>query len=237
MNIKEKLRNHLIESSRSFNIDVDIDVETDSNYFEKQLNIIHKYFTFNKVEGKYTPYMVDLFFDTGFNLNGKYNLNEGVFDAVLYIKDDEYNFNFHPYDTMGGFNESKFEEEIKNIYLKSNNKTSNNNISNNENLNNGYYKVILYSESLNSIMDDNLKIIIKRNFDLVNNNGNYMVMDVFKYEQVDDNIFIDGISYRNGNLNDILSEYFIENFNQVMDNYNLENINNFNFKIKKVGDL
>lgn len=84
-------------------------------FLQEKLALIQKYFPFNSVDGIYdTELLIDLNFDNGIELKGEFN--HEPFNINMVIGDTVYELNIHPYDSMGGFNETDFEESLKNIY-------------------------------------------------------------------------------------------------------------------------
>ena len=84
-----------------------------------RLDIINKYFPFNTVSGKtsWEEGIVDLSFDDGrMTIKGQYITGEDIMPSTLSIGEESYDFNWHPYDGMGGTNIEEFEREIKSIY-------------------------------------------------------------------------------------------------------------------------
>jgi hypothetical protein len=95
----------------------DYEIEIEDLY--TQLDIINKYFPFKSVSGIYdTEVGVNLKFDNGIQIKGKFIYNPLFFDFIVdfMIKDKTYDFIIYPVAELGGLNSKRFEEEIKKIY-------------------------------------------------------------------------------------------------------------------------
>lgn len=113
----------LNESTSNFvnNIDMlnDIDgfVQEDLN---NKLIIINKYFPFKKVEGVYDGEngSINLTFDNGVSIVGYYG--QEPFISKFRLDGNEYEFDEHPFDGLGGLDTKEYEESIKGIYQEEN---------------------------------------------------------------------------------------------------------------------
>jgi len=110
-------------------IDTPGDIETDIEDEERKINIIKKYFNFNDVVGsiyyevEVDRLNVDLLFknDKDFTIEGIFNTNTEILKSIFKNGNVEIDFNYHPFDTMGGIDFEKFEKEIQKIYKLVNN--------------------------------------------------------------------------------------------------------------------
>jgi hypothetical protein len=86
------------------------------------MNIIKKYFNFNYVNGKIDQENgFDLYFTTDsditdFSINGLWDGETETVKSIFKLNDIEIDFNFHPFDTMGGLDTDEFENSIKEIF-------------------------------------------------------------------------------------------------------------------------
>ena len=129
-------------------------------YEEEKMRIIKKYFPFNYIRGYVDEYKVDIEL---INQEQKYILSiigeykDGKAKSIIEIKfeDNEtlsMDINYHPHDTMGGFDEQEFENYIKSFHEKvqdeTNNKLPKKEIGNKMNL-----TVELYGEEINRVIN------------------------------------------------------------------------------------
>jgi hypothetical protein len=85
---------------------------------EIKLKIIQKYFPFTQVMGEITfsgEDEVNLKFDTGFDITGKWEDSTDSLPSLFKIDGREYPFNFHPFGGLGGFATTVFEKAIQDI--------------------------------------------------------------------------------------------------------------------------
>jgi hypothetical protein len=92
----------------------------DEDYFEfqKKLKIIRKYIDFDYVSGSSDSYETYLNFGKDginiANINGEYDSKNSKYTSYLRIGGNEaIIINFHPYDSMGGFDSDEFEKQVK----------------------------------------------------------------------------------------------------------------------------
>lgn len=89
------------------------DYEHDYQTLVSQLDIIHKYFHFTTVKGYYNyEEGAHLIFNT-FEIKGDFNTEPYIVEFI--IDDNIYNFDIYPFDSMGGFDISSFENNIKQL--------------------------------------------------------------------------------------------------------------------------
>ena len=92
------------------------DFDIESKYEFNKLDIIKKYFHFNFVEGDIDQEsgIVDLYFtsDLDFTINGLWDVKIEKLNSIFKLNDIEIDFNYHPFDSMGGFDENEFEKSI-----------------------------------------------------------------------------------------------------------------------------
>lgn len=109
-----------------FGYDIKIEGDNDDafavEYEKKKLDIIKKYFPFSKVVGKtiYGDAMVDFKFDNNITIKGTWNTEDDTLISDFTIDQTVYRINYHPFDSMGGFNDTQFENDIKEIYENEN---------------------------------------------------------------------------------------------------------------------
>ncbi len=99
------------------------DYELEIDDFIDKLKIIHKHIEFDNVLGESDSFNTDLKFLKNGNsiasLAGSYNENTERYDSEFIVNDYSCIINFHPYNTMGGFNLREFDLEIKNAVSES----------------------------------------------------------------------------------------------------------------------
>jgi len=117
-NLINEVYNEVLNEQTKPIIDVEIEDFDDPENVEEDvqsiLEIINKYFPFNKVTGTYSPYHTDFTFDNGMRIKGEYE--EEPYNVNLTINDKTYVIDIHPHGSLGGFDNKTFENEIKAIY-------------------------------------------------------------------------------------------------------------------------
>lgn len=108
-------QNNVVIKSQSSDDDYDEEVEE----VETKLDIINSYFPFESVEGVYDLESgVDLKFDNGIEIHGKYNNEPFIIDFIVNGK--KYEFDIHPFGGLGELDVKKFTDGIEAIYEQEN---------------------------------------------------------------------------------------------------------------------
>jgi hypothetical protein len=115
-------------NSKYPNINAFLKISTPSDFEEvsdieyKKLDIIKNWISFSKVEGKIDQDdgIVDLYFTvdgkSDFTINGLWDDKTEKLNSIFKLKNIEIDFNYHPLNSMGGFNEEIFRKHIIMIF-------------------------------------------------------------------------------------------------------------------------
>jgi hypothetical protein len=88
------------------------DFQFEKEELKQKLDIIKKYFPFNNVTGYYDAVRgVELTFDNNIEVKGVFNREP--FLVSFSVNGNLYEIDIHPFDTLGGFDNLKFEADIK----------------------------------------------------------------------------------------------------------------------------
>lgn len=91
------------------------DYEDDYQIFNQKLNIINKYFSFETAKGYYIiDKALELYLDKDIRIIGV--IEEEPYIVNFIYRNRDYHIDIHPHDSMGGFDNYIFEEQIKSIY-------------------------------------------------------------------------------------------------------------------------
>lgn len=114
--IKTNIIEYLKENySNRIKFDTSGDYDIEIKDLNNKLDIINKYFPFIDVNGYYnTDSGVELFFDNGIKIKGVFKDEPFIVD--MYIGDNKYTIDIHRFDTMGGFDNNSFENDIRSIH-------------------------------------------------------------------------------------------------------------------------
>jgi hypothetical protein len=118
-NLINEIYNEVLNEQTKPIIDVKIegfqDIEDWEEEVQETLEIINKYFPFNKVTGTYSPYHTDFTFDNGMKIKGKYE-EEPYNVKLTFNNGNTYILDIYPINGLGSFDKWTFENEIKAIY-------------------------------------------------------------------------------------------------------------------------
>lgn len=114
--IKTNIIEYLKENySNRIKFDTEGDYSVEIKDLNTKLDIINKYFPFSDVTGYYNSNSgVELFFDNDIKIKGVFK--EEPFNVDMFIGDNTYTIDIHRFDTMGGFDNDSFENDIRSIH-------------------------------------------------------------------------------------------------------------------------